>query len=154
VSLPAAPAAEPSPPDPAPPAQSLEARVADAPLSLSDLDLGFLAGILVGEGHFGGDGRRAQITLRMHTDHAALFEWLVARVPGSRLYGPYDHAGRRYLQWMVRGTALRDRLVPALDRVMTPAHSGRAWERYQRMKDRYGLGSETHARTGSARGPR
>ncbi len=83
-------------------------------LALSDRDLGFLIGILVGEGHFGGDGRQPQVTLRMHVRHESLFHWLVDRVPASRLYGPYHHGGRSYFQWMVRGEPLRTELAPLL----------------------------------------
>lgn len=81
---------------------------------LDDFGCGFLLGLLVGEGHFGGDGRQPHVTLRMHTRHEALFRWLVATVPGSRLYGPYGHGGRHYYQWMVRGAALTEGLVPVL----------------------------------------
>lgn len=109
---------------------------------LSDFDLGFLIGLLVGEGHFGGDGRQPQITLRMHVDHAATFDWLVTHVPGGRLYGPYDHSGRRYYQWMVRGSYLREVIVPVLDAHLRPNHSERVWQRYQDMKVRYGLNHE------------
>ena len=109
--------------------------------TLSDFDAGFLVGILVGEGHFGGDGRQAQITLRMHTDHEATFSWLTRHLPGGRLYGPYDHSGRRYYQWMARGPFLRNELIPLLDRWLGPQHSDRVHERYQRMKARYGLGA-------------
>jgi hypothetical protein len=80
-------------------------------------ELGFLVGLLVGEGSFGGDGRQPQITLRMHVRHHDLFLRLVELVPGSRLYGPYDHGGRRYYQWMVRGAPLRDDVVPVLRQV-------------------------------------
>ncbi len=111
----------------------------DGDPSLSGFDAGFLVGLLVGEGHFGGDGRQPHVTLRMHTDHRALFEWLVARFPGSKLYGPYDHSGRRYYQWMARGPFLRERIVPLLDSHLRPEHSVRAWERYQRMKTTYRL---------------
>lgn len=85
-------------------------------IELSDRDAGFLIGLLVGEGHFGGDGRQPQVTLRMHTRHEALFHWLMARVPSSRLYGPYHHGGRSYFQWMVRGAPLREGLAPLIDR--------------------------------------
>jgi hypothetical protein len=57
--------------------------------SLTALDRGILVGILVGEGSFGGDGRQPQITLRMHVRHEALFRWLEARFPRTRVYGPY-----------------------------------------------------------------
>jgi hypothetical protein len=106
---------------------------------IPELDAGFFVGLMVGEGHFGGDARQPQITLRMHTDHAAVFAWLMERFPGGRLYGPYAHSGRRYFQWMARGPYLRDEIVPLLDRYFTAAHSGRAHVRYERMKERYGL---------------
>jgi hypothetical protein len=83
-------------------------------LALDAFDLGFLFGILVGEGHFGGDGRQPQVTVRMHIRHRYLFVWLLGAVPGSKLYGPYHHGGRDYYQWMVRGEALREHLWPAL----------------------------------------
>jgi hypothetical protein len=107
--------------------------------ALDDFEVGFLIGILVGEGHFGGDGRQPQVTLRMHTDHEALFRWLVERLPGSRLYGPYHHGGRSYYQWMARGECLRQRLLPLLEARLTPTLDERAWRRYQRMRSDYGI---------------
>lgn len=108
-------------------------------LPLSDFDIGFLLGVLVGEGHFGGDGRQPQITLRMHTDHERLFRWLTKRLPGGRLYGPYDHGGRRYYQWMARGEFLREVMVPILDRHLTRDLDAKAADRYRAMKERYRL---------------
>lgn len=110
-----------------------------AKTSLSDFETGFLIGILVGEGHFGGDGRQPQVTLRMHTDHERLFRWLETNVPGARLYGPYHHGGRSYFQWMARGAFLRDELVPILDRWLTADLDERAYGRFQEMKERYRL---------------
>ncbi|MGD9762170.1 MAG: hypothetical protein AB7V27_00455 [Candidatus Binatia bacterium] len=98
---------------------------------------GFLLGLLVGEGHFGGDGRQPQITLRMHARYEQLFKWLERTVPGSRLYGPYNHGGRSYYQWMVRGPALRSSLVPLICRNVdllddhTRARFGSMCQRYQ-----------------------
>ncbi|MDH3253553.1 MAG: hypothetical protein OEM62_01065 [Acidobacteriota bacterium] len=99
--------------------------------------VGFLLGILVGEGHFGGDGRQPQITLRMHTDHEALFRWMMRHFPGGKLYGPYHHGGRSYFQWMARGEFLKERLVPLLDQWLTPDLDEKAFRRYQEMKARY-----------------
>lgn len=107
---------------------------------LSDFDVGFFLGILVGEGHFGGDGRQPQITVRMHTDHERLFRWLERTFPGGKLYGPYDHGGRRYFQWMARGAYLRQELIPLLDRHLQPDLDARAHGRYQQMKEKYRLG--------------
>jgi len=109
------------------------------PSELTDFDLGFFVGLLVGEGHFGGDGRQAQITLKMHVDHETLFRWVVDRFPNGRLYGPYHHGGRRYFQWMARGVFLREEMVPLLDRYMSPDRDAKSWGRYQRMKQRYRL---------------
>lgn len=113
--------------------------VKQEPSTLTELDLGILVGLLVGEGHFGGDGRQPQITLRMHTDHEALFRWLLRKLPASRLYGPYHHGGRSYYQWMARGACLRETLVPILDRCLTAELDGKSFERYRAMKERYGL---------------
>jgi hypothetical protein len=95
-------------------------------------------GLLAGEGHFGGDGRQAQVTLRMHVRHEKLFRWLQATFPDGRLYGPYHHGGRDYFQWMARGTFLRETLVP-----LVAAHADLLDDyvsgRFRRMCERYGL---------------
>lgn len=104
---------------------------------LTDFDIGFLVGVLVGEGHFGGDGRQPQITLRMHTDHERLFRWLEEKLPGGRLYGPYHHSGRSYFQWMARGPFLREALVPLIDTHLTDQLDGRAYARFHAMRERY-----------------
>ena len=105
---------------------------------LDDLAAGFLLGLLVGEGHFGGDGRQPQVTLRMHVRHEGTFRWLLATFPESRLYGPYSHGGRNYYQWMARGRALRETLVPLLraHETLLDAHVS---SRFRAMCERYGL---------------
>jgi hypothetical protein len=105
----------------------------------TDLDAGILVGLLIGEGHFGGDGRQPQLTLRMHTDHETLFRWLQRTFPGGKLYGPYHHGGRSYFQWMARGAYLREVLVPLLDRHLNPGLDAKTCLRYQEMKRRYQL---------------
>ena len=102
------------------------------------LAVGFLLGLLVGEGHFGGDGRQPQLTLRMHTRHEAVFRWLEANYPGGRLYGPYHHGGRSYYQWMARGRYLADVLVPLI-RDHLPLLDSYAASRFAQMCSRYGL---------------
>jgi hypothetical protein len=83
---------------------------------LTAFEEGLVVGILMGEGHFGGDGKQPQVTLRMHTRHAKLFTWFRESFPGSKLYGPYHHGGRSYYQWMARGPCLREQLLPILMR--------------------------------------
>jgi hypothetical protein len=104
---------------------------------LSDFDRGLLIGLLIGEGSFGGDGKQPQVTLRMHTRHEALFHWLMARVPRAKLYGPYNHGGRSYYQWMARGRALVEDLLPLLEQHLSADIDGHATARLQEMTDRY-----------------
>jgi hypothetical protein len=118
----------------------------------TEYELGLLVGLLIGEGHFGGDGRQPQITLRMHVRHQALFHWLERTFPGGRLYGPYDHSGRRYYQWMARGPYLRDELLPLIESRITPDLDGYGYERLIRMMTRYP--GQLHPRSGSHSPPR
>jgi hypothetical protein len=112
--------------------------VSDAPgPELSDLDRGIVAGVLIGEGHFGGDGKTPQITLRMHVRHEALFHWLQARFPRARLYGPYDHGGRRYYQWMARGPALVEDVLPLVESVLSDELDSHVAARVREMREKY-----------------
>ena len=103
----------------------------------TEFDKGVLVGLLIGEGHFGGDGRQPQVTLRMHVGHAPLFDWIETTFPGGRLYGPYHHDGRHYFQWMARGSYLREVLLPLLDEHLSPELDAKSAERYAQMKSRY-----------------
>ena len=99
---------------------------------------GFLVGLLVGEGHFGGDGRQPHVTLRMHVRHEETFRWIVRTFPGGALYGPYHHGGRSYFQWMARGVYLRSRLAPLIEQnrdLLDPY----AAARFDAMCERYGI---------------
>lgn len=100
---------------------------------------GLLVGLLVGEGHFGGDGKQPQITLRMHTRHAQVFDWIEANFPGGKRFGPYSHGGRHYFQWMARGRYLRERLVPVLNRRLTPDVDTKGVQCYRDMTAKYRL---------------
>ena len=104
---------------------------------LSAFDRGVVIGILIGEGSFGGDGKQPQVTLRMHVRHEALFRWLIARFPRTRLYGPYGHGGRSYYQWMARGVALVEDVLPLLEDGVRDDLDGYAAGRLDEMRERY-----------------
>ena len=104
---------------------------------LSDFDHGLLVGLLIGEGSFGGDGKQPQVTLRMHTRHEALFQWLMERFPRTRLYGPYNHGGRSYYQWMARGRTLVEDLLPLLEGSVRPSLDAHAAARFDEMCSKY-----------------
>jgi hypothetical protein len=116
----------------------------------SQFQLGFLLGILAGEGHFGGDGRQPEVTLRMHTRHERMFRWLETTFPGGRLYGPYHHGGRSYFQWMARGEYLRKHLAPLIAGRLEELDDHAA-QRFAAMCVNYGIkldrieGEEDHA---------
>ena len=105
--------------------------------SLPPFDQGLVAGILIGEGSFGGDGKQPQITLRLHIRHEALFHWLMERFPRTKLYGPYHHGDRSYYQWMARGQALVEDVLPVLDAAITPEVDGYAADRLREMREKY-----------------
>lgn len=109
----------------------------ERPRELSDLERGLVVGILIGEGHFGGDGKYPQITLRMHIRHEALFRWLQELFPRARLYGPYTHGGRNYYQWMARGPALAEDVLPVVEAVLTEQIDAYALERVREMRVNY-----------------
>src|ERR1700690_1515273 len=103
----------------------------------SDFEKGVLIGLLVGEGHFGGDGRQPQVTLRMHVRHEAIFPWLELTFPGGKLYGPHTHDNRHYFQWIARGSYLRDHLLPVLEKHLSAELDGPSLERFEDMRLRY-----------------
>jgi hypothetical protein len=110
---------------------------ADVRPPLTDVERGMITGVLVGEGHFGGDGKQPQITLRMHVRHEPLFRWLVRCFPRGRLYGPYNHDGRHYYQWMARGAALAEDVLPVVESVLTDELDAHVAGRIRAMRERY-----------------
>jgi hypothetical protein len=105
--------------------------------AITSFDRGLVVGLLVGEGSFGGDGKQPQITLRMHVRHEALLRRLMALFPRTRLYGPYHHGERSYYQWMARGQALVEDVLPVLEEGLTPELDAYAAERLDLMRERY-----------------
>jgi hypothetical protein len=117
--------------------------------SLSAFERGVVVGLLIGEGSFGGDGKQPQITLRMHVRHEAMFHWLVARFPETRLYGPYSHGGRSYYQWMARGRPLVRDVLPVLEAELDGKLDAYATDRLQTMCRRYAAYIERERARGS-----
>ncbi len=104
---------------------------------LTDIERGLVTGLLIGEGHFGGDGKQPQITLKMHVRHEAIFHWLQELFPRARLYGPYHHGGRSYYQWMARGQVLAEDVLPVVESVLNDGIDTHVGARIREMRDRY-----------------
>jgi hypothetical protein len=109
----------------------------DAEPALTEFEAGVVVGLLIGQGSFGGDGRQPQVTLKMHVRHERLLRWLAERFPRTRLYGPYSYDGRTFYQWMARGKALVDDVLPYLDQGVVQALDEHAGARLQAMRERY-----------------
>ena len=50
---------------------------------VTEFDEGLMTGLLISGGHFGGDGRQPQVTLRLHVRHEALLRWVDRSFPGG-----------------------------------------------------------------------
>jgi hypothetical protein len=105
---------------------------------LTDTERGLVAGILMSEGSFGGDGKQPHVILRKHVRHETLVRWMVERFPRSRLYGPYHHGDRSYFQWVARGPALVEDVLPVLDELIVPEVDAHAAARLAELHERYG----------------
>jgi hypothetical protein len=114
---------------------------------LSDFEKGLILGLLIGEGHFGGDGKQPQITLKMHVRHERLLRWVNNRVRWSHLYGPYHHANRHYMQLMMRGPSLRWAIGPALYALPWEQIDDHSYGRFISMLEKYKLLEEVVSRS-------
>lgn len=103
-------------------------------------------GFFIGEASFGGDGVNPQITFRADIARTQLLAKLKEAIPGSEVYGPYDNRGKPYLQWMVRGTALK-KLVDS--NLLEELHNwdDTAYQRYRKMVDNYSFGGSLRVRS-------
>ena len=139
---------------PPPPPQPSASRTGRSPGSdgLTEFDQGFLVGLLVGEGSFGGDGKQPQVTLRMHTRHEALFRWLMERFPRPSCTGPTTTAGARTTSgWRAAGRSCED-VLPLLEYASRPELDGHAAERFDEMRTRTPASSLVSGRGQRSRG--
>jgi len=104
---------------------------------LTDVERGLVAGVLMSDGSFGGDGKQPHVILRKHVRHESLLRWLVTLFPRSRLYGPYTHGDRSYFQWVARGPALVEDVLPVLEALIVPELDAHAASRLREMRERY-----------------
>lgn len=118
-------------------------RNPSAQLSMTDFERGAALARFVDKASFGGDGKQAQVSLRMHHAEGDI-AWLLARLPPGRLYGPYEYTYkdggvRRFYQLMYRGDNLREHLLPFLDGNEWSRMAPEAHAKYLDMRRRYRL---------------
>lgn len=80
--------------------------------AVDPFDVGYLIGLIVGEGSFTSDRGAPLLSLKMHDEDPAPFRRL-ARSLGGKVYGPYHHDGRHFFLYRLRGQDLRT-AVPLL----------------------------------------
>jgi hypothetical protein len=73
---------------------------------VDDFTIGYLIGLIVGEGSFTADRRAPVLSVKMHEEDPEALR-ILARSLGGRVYGPYDHDGRHFFLYHLRGQALR-----------------------------------------------
>jgi hypothetical protein len=81
-------------------------------------------GLVVSEGSFTADRQQPYLQLKLHARDPFPLRFLSDRL-GGRVYGPYQHQGRNYFTWLLRGPALRA-AVP-----LFRSHLPESWKREQ-----------------------
>jgi hypothetical protein len=101
---------------------------------VDQFDIGYLIGLIVGEGSFTGDRRAPLLSVKMRDEDPEPLHRL-ARTLGGKVYGPYHHDGRQFFLYHLRGQALRS----AASLFLTYLPSGRKRRLFLAWAARYGL---------------
>ena len=81
-------------------------------------------GLVVGEGSFSADRQQPFLQVKHHAQDPFPLRALAEGL-GGRVYGPYEHNGRRYFTWLLRGADLRA-AIPLFE-----AYLPESWKREQ-----------------------
>jgi hypothetical protein len=71
-----------------------------------EFDIGYIMGLVVGEGSFTADRKQPYLQVKLHVRDPFPLRHLAEQL-GGRVYGPYRHQTRHYYTWLLRGPALR-----------------------------------------------
>src|SRR5215218_576063 len=74
--------------------------------AVREFDIGYIMGLVVGEGSFTADRRQPYLQVKLHVRDPFPVRHLADRL-GGRVYGPYRHRTRHYYTWLLRGPALK-----------------------------------------------
>lgn len=93
-------------------------------MAISEFDLGYIMGMVTGEGCFTQDGKQPALSVKQTAAGRAPLDY-IARVLGGTVYGPYGPYGKSkpYFVWHLRGRQLVEaiplfveHLPPSLER--------------------------------------
>lgn len=73
---------------------------------MTEYEKGFIVGLIVGEGCFGGDKQNPGVFIRLHADDPEPLNFVKERL-GGKIYGIYERQGRRFWDYILRGMELR-----------------------------------------------
>jgi hypothetical protein len=71
-----------------------------------EFDIGYIMGLVVGEGSFTADRRQPYLQVKLHARDPFPLRHIADQL-GGRVYGPYRHQTRHYYTWLLRGPALK-----------------------------------------------
>ena len=89
-------------------------------------------GLVVGEGSFTNNGKAGVMSLKLHERDPLPFQ-LLCQVFGGRVYGPYEHDGRHFYLYCLRGWEL-EAALPLFDRYLPSSYRR---EQYEGWRARY-----------------
>src|SRR6267142_1917549 len=97
---------------------------------MTEFEIGFLMGLVVGEGCFssGGSWGPCLVIVLHERDPDPLLR--AQRLLGGKIYGPYHHNGRHFLRYVLRGAALRA-AIPLFERRLPPSHKRKQFEDWE-----------------------
>ena len=97
---------------------------------MTEFDIGFLMGLVVGEGCFSGGGSWGPcLVIVLHErDPEPLIR--VQRLLGGKIYGPYQHNGRHFRRYVLRGSALRS-AIPLFEWRLPPSYKRTQFEDWE-----------------------
>jgi hypothetical protein len=93
-------------------------------LLVREFDIGYIMGLVVGEGSFTADRQQPYLQVKFHARDPFPLRQLAERL-GGRVYGPYRHQSRHYFTWLLRGPELKAALPLFRD------HLPESWKREQ-----------------------
>ena len=99
-------------------------------------------GLVVGEGCFTADRQQPFLQVKLHARDPFPLRFLSDTL-GGRVYGPYNHQGRHYFTWLLRGPELRSAL-PIFRNYLPESWKREQFERWLDRHQAFFLGREQY----------
>jgi hypothetical protein len=93
-----------------------------------EFDIGYIMGLVVGEGSFTADRQQPYLQVKLHVRDPFPLRHL-ADTLGGRVYGPYRHQTRHYYTWLLRGPALKS-AIPIFQHYLPESWKREQFERW------------------------